>query len=155
MTERTTWGDGDIKAVARLLAKLDIGMLVTRATDGSLHGRPMSNNGDVEWDGDSWFFAEGSSRKVAEIEADDAVELGFTDTANGTWVNVEGRATIVRDDVDRKRRLWQQDLERWFSNGPEDPNVVLIKVTAQHIDAWSRDEEHILDRQGSASAAAR
>jgi general stress protein 26 len=146
MTEPGTWGDEDIKTVARLLAKLDIGMLVTRAADGSLHGRPMSNNGEVEWDGDSWFFAEGSSRKVEEIEADDAVELGFTATEDGTWINVEGRATIVRDDTERKKQLWQKDLERWFPNGAEDPNVVLIKVTAHHIDAWSQDAEYVLDR---------
>jgi general stress protein 26 len=152
MTERATWGGGDIKAVARLLARLDIGMLVTRASDGRLHGRPMSNNGDVEWDGDSWFFAEASSRKVKEIESDDAVELGFTDTANGTWINVEGLAMVVRDDEERKRDLWKKDLERWFPGGPEDPSVVLIKVTAQHIDAWSKDAEYILDRGSVGSA---
>ena len=44
-------------------------MLTTHADDGTLHGRPMSNNGDVEFDGDSWFFARGDSRKVVEIEA--------------------------------------------------------------------------------------
>ena len=47
----------DLQPIAALLAKLDICMLATRAEDGGLHGRPMSNNGEVEWDGDSWFFA--------------------------------------------------------------------------------------------------
>ena len=135
----TTTTTADLEAVARLLAKLDIGMLTTRADDGTLHGRPMSNNGAVEYDGDSWFFAEDGSRKVTEIEGDPAVELGFIDSAAATWVNVEGEASILRDDVERKKALWLEDLERWFPNGPEDPNVVLIKVRAKHIDAWSRD----------------
>ena len=131
----------DLQAIAKLLAKLDIGMLTTKADDGTLHGRPMSNNGEVEYDGDSWFFAEDGTRKVTEIEADPAVELAFIDTKAGTWVNVEGEATIVRDDVERKKALWLEDLERWFPNGPEDETVVLIKVHARHIDAWAKDQE--------------
>ena len=134
----------ELAAVAALLAKLDICMLTTRASDGGLHGRPMSNNGEVEYDGDSWFFARDGSRKVGEIEADPNVELAFIDSQNATWVNLEGRATIVRDDADRKRRLWMDDLERWFENGPDDPEVVLIKVEARHIDAWG-EQDHAFD----------
>ena len=141
----TTATKSDITAIARLLARIDICMLTTRAQDGSLHGRPMSNNGDVEYDGDNWFFAEDGSRKVTEIEAEPAVELGFIDSDAATWINVEGEATIVRDDVERKRSLWMDDFERWFQNGPDDPRVVLIKVSARHIDAWAENEEWQLD----------
>ncbi len=135
----------ELSAIAELLARLDICMLTSRADDGTLHGRPMSNNGDVEYDGDSWFFAAADSRKVREVEADPTVELAFIDSANATWVNVEGVAAVVRDDVEAKRRLWHEDIERWFTNGPEDPSVVLIKVRARHIDAWSSTGEHVID----------
>ena len=135
----------DLTSVARLLKKLDICMLTTRGADGALHGRPMSNNGKVEYDGDSWFFAFSDSRKVREIDADPLTELAFIDTPNGTWVNVEGRASVVRDDPQRKRELWQGDLKRWFADGPDDPSVVLIKVSARHIDAWSGEDEYMLD----------
>ena len=135
----------DLGSVAQLLKKLDICMLTTRAADGALHGRPMSNNGDVEYDGDSWFFAFRDSRKVREIDADPRAELAFIDTPNGTWVNVEGTASVIRDDPERKRKLWQDDLKRWFADGPDDPNVVLIKVSARHIDAWSGEDEYSLD----------
>jgi general stress protein 26 len=131
----------DLESIAKLLAKLDIGMLTTKAKDGTLHGRPMSNNGEVEYDGDSWFFAEDGTRKVTEIEADPAVELAFIDSDAATWINVEGEASIVRDDVERKKALWLDELERWFPNGPEDPKVVLIKAHAQRIDAWAKDGE--------------
>lgn len=141
----TQAASADLKAVAELLKKLDICMLVSRAADGELHGRPMSNNGEVEYDGDSWFFAFGDSRKVRELEADPRTQLAFIDTPNGTWINVEGEAEIVRDDVERKKKLWLKDLERWFSDGPEDPNVVLIKVRAGHIDAWAGEDEYSFD----------
>ena len=142
---RTAAPRDDLASVAGLLKKLDICMLTTRATDGALHGRPMSNNGEVEYDGDSWFFAFSDSRKVREIDADPRTELAFIDTPNGTWVNVEGQATVVRDDPERKRELWQDDLKRWFADGPDDPNVVLIKVRARHVDAWSGEAEYSLD----------
>lgn len=135
----------DLPAVTELLARLDICMLTSRAEDGTLHGRPMSNNGEVEYDGDSWFFAAADSRKVREIEADPRVELAFIDSREATWVNVEGAATVVRDDVEAKRRLWHMDLERWFTDGPDDPSVVLIMVRARHIDAWSKAGEITLD----------
>ncbi len=135
----------ELASVAKLLKDLDICMLTTRAADGALHGRPMSNNGEVEYDGDSWFFAQDGSRKIVEIEADPQVEMAFIDTPNGTWVNVEGEAVVVRDDPERKREMWQKDLERWFQNGPDDPEVVLIKVSARHIDAWAGEDEHSFD----------
>lgn len=135
----------DLASVAKLLKKLDICMLTTRAEGGVLHGRPMSNNGEVEYDGDSWFFAQDGSRKVVEIDADPQVEMAFIDTPNGTWINVEGEAAVVRDDPERKRALWQDDLERWFTNGPDDPEVVLIKVKARHIDAWAGESDFSFD----------
>jgi general stress protein 26 len=144
MTDTATRSD-DLSAVARLLAELDICSFTTSSKDGALHGRPMSNNGQVEYDGDSWFFAREDSRKVAEIDADRHVALGFIDTPNGTWVNVDGEAEVIRDDVERKRELWQEDLMRWFENGPDDSSVVLIKVRARHIDAWARDQDYSID----------
>jgi general stress protein 26 len=135
----------ELASVAKLLKTLDICMLTTRADGGVLHGRPMSNNGLVEYDGDSWFFAQDGSRKVVEIDADPQVEMAFIDTPNGTWINVEGEATVIRDEPDRKRELWQKDLERWFTKGPDDPQVVLIKVSARHIDAWAGENEYSFD----------
>jgi general stress protein 26 len=134
-----------LASVAKLLKDLDICMMTTRAAGGVLHGRPMSNNGEVEYDGDSWFFAQDGSRKVVEIDSDPQVELAFIDTPNGTWINLEGEATVVRDDPERKREMWQKDLERWFTNGPDDPEVVLIKVSARHIDAWAGEDEYSFD----------
>ena len=143
-TATTAWGREETAKIAGLIRKIDVCMFVTRA-DGSVRGRPMSNNGKVEYDGDSWFFAFRDSRKVREIDADPRTELAFIDTPNGTWVNVEGTASVIRDDPERKRKLWQDDLKRWFADGPDDPNVVLIKVSARHIDAWSGEDEYSLD----------
>lgn len=43
-----------------------------------LTGRPMSNNGDVVYAGDSFFFAYADSRKIADLRADPNVTLSYT-----------------------------------------------------------------------------
>jgi len=59
------------------MADIDFCMLATQEAGSSVTSRPMSNNGDVEYDGDSWFFAYEQSAKIRQIEADDNVTLTF------------------------------------------------------------------------------
>ncbi|HEU0243054.1 MAG TPA: pyridoxamine 5'-phosphate oxidase family protein [Candidatus Limnocylindrales bacterium] len=127
----------DLAAVAQRMRDLDICMLTTRTDDG-LAARPMSNNGQVEFDGDTWFFARRDSAKVREIEADPTVELGYISSERGTWIAIEAEATIV-DDPQQKQQRWFEDLRRWFETGPDDPEVVLIRATATRVRAWGRD----------------
>lgn len=46
-----------ISELSRKLSKIDFCMLNTHDPAGQINSRPMSNNGDVEYDGDSWFFS--------------------------------------------------------------------------------------------------
>ena len=43
-----------------IVRAVDICMLTTVDERGDLHSRPMSNNREVEFDGDLWFFTYGS-----------------------------------------------------------------------------------------------
>ena len=140
-----TWSDTDTRRVAEMIKDIDICMFVTRA-DGTVRGRPMSNNGNVEYDGDSWFFSFRDSPKVHEIEDDPNVELAYIATERGTWVSIEGTAEVVEDDA-RKRKLWDRQLEQWFRDGPEDDKVVLLKVSAERIHAWADGKELIGDAE--------
>jgi general stress protein 26 len=108
----TTWRPDETREIAELIKDVDICMFVTRSK-GLLRGRPMSNNGKVEFDGDNWFFSYRDSGKVADIEADPTVELAYIATDQGTWVSLEGQAEIVEDEA-RKRELWDEGLEVWF-----------------------------------------
>jgi general stress protein 26 len=51
------------------MAGIDFTMLQTHA-GGQIAGRPMSNNGDVDYDGDSWFFTMEDTDMVREISAE-------------------------------------------------------------------------------------
>ena len=140
------WQRAETRAIAELIKDIDICMLVTRS-NGSVRGRPMSNNGKVEYDGDSWFFSLRETGKVQEIEADPRVELAYLATERGTWVSIEGTAEIVEDD-DRKRELWDDQLSQWFQSGPEDDDLILLKVRADRVHAWANGEETIVERGG-------
>jgi general stress protein 26 len=135
-----------ITRIAKMMADLDFCMLTTKSEDGYLRSRPMSNNGEVEFDGDVWFFSAADSRKVADIEADPLVELTYSDPERMLFISMSGEAAIVKD-VAKKRELWVEDLERWFEDGPDSEDVVLIKVTASVVACWDgeKDEEITLD----------
>ena len=60
----------DIKDVAKTLKDIDFVMLNTHTSGGEIAGRPMSNNRDVEYDGDSCFFVDQSSRVFQHISRD-------------------------------------------------------------------------------------
>ena len=130
-----------ITQVANMMRDLDYCMFTTRAEDGGLRSRPMSNNGEVEFDGDVWFFSAGESRKVAEIEADPSVELSYSDPDRFLFISMSGTATIVRD-IAKKRYLWIEYLELWFEDGPDDEDVVLIKVTPNVVAYWNGEENN-------------
>ena len=145
MTE-ARWAQDETRKVAELIKDIDVCMLVTRA-DGTVRGRPMSNNGNVEYDGDSWFFSYRDTPKIEQIEADPHVQLAYVATERGTWVSIEGKATVVEDD-ERKRKLWDKELEAWFEGGPDDDDLVLLKVSADRIHAWAEGEEIVAEAGG-------
>ena len=129
--------------VAKAMAQIDFCMMQTVGEHG-VNTRPMSNNGEVQYDGANWFFAHTSSIKVAEISNDDRVQLTFSDHDGPSFISVWGSGTIV-DDVDLKKKYWHKGLEQWFENGPEDPEVALIKVSAERIQTGGRIGDAVLE----------
>ena len=127
-----------IPQIAALINKIDICIFATRGEEGELHARPMSNNGQVEWDGRSWFFAPSDGRLIAELRADPSAVLAYRAEEGFTFVSVSGTATI-ETDVELKKRYWLSELERWFPEGPDDESVALIRLDAQRAEWWTAD----------------
>jgi general stress protein 26 len=112
-----------------------IATMTTLTPEGKLHGRPMATQ-QVEFDGDLWFYSYKDSAKVKEIQSNPQVQLGYNQSEKQTWVDITGKAELVEDDA-KKKELWYDELERYFPKGPEDENVVLIKVTPDEAEIWS------------------
>jgi general stress protein 26 len=124
-TEETT-------KVAGLLKDERFGLFTTIAPDGTLISRPMAMQ-EVEFDGDLWFFAARDSRKVAHITANPQVNVSTS--GSSSWVSLTGHAVVV-DDLEKKRSLWNSVVEAWFPDGPEDHDVVLLRVEAASAEYW-------------------
>lgn len=118
--------------VRSLIENMRTCMLTSVDLNGGLVARPMATQ-EVEFDGDMWFFTEADAPKVANIEADPRVNVGFVD--DSVWVSVKGQADIVRDDA-KKEELWNPFAAAWFTEGPSDPNIVLIRVHAESAEYW-------------------
>ncbi|PDT10392.1 pyridoxamine 5'-phosphate oxidase family protein [Rhizobium sp. M1] len=135
------------------LKKIDFCMLSTNAGSGRIASRPMSNNGDVEYDGDSWFFSYENSRKIAEIKGSEIVSLTFTAPPSllgkpGIFIAIEGIASLVRDKAAFEKH-WVADLDRWFPGGIDTPGIVLIKISASSIRYWDGEENGEVTLAGS------
>ena len=122
----------DRQHVAELVSQAKVAMLITTTAEGRRVSRPMGLQ-EVEFDGDLWFFAERHSHPVAHIAASPQVNVGVG--SGGTWVSLTGHARVV-DDTAKKKELWNGGVEAWFPNGPEDPDVVLIKVEGDSAEYW-------------------
>ena len=134
-----------MKDLAKKVADIDFTMLSTRADDGEIGARPMSNNGDVEYDGDSWFFTWETSRMVADIQRDPRVGLSLQGKAGilgkpPLFISIEAIAELVRDKALFEKH-WNTDLERWFEQGIETPGIILIKAHAHRIKYWDGEDE--------------
>lgn len=135
--------------LSKKMAKLDFAMMATRGAGGTLTARPMSNNGEVEYEGTSYFFAYQDSRKVAELHADPQVTLTYTGAAGmlggpPLFVTVEGGTSLIRDKAAFADH-WTKDLDRYFPNGIDTPGVVMIEVKATAIRYWDGGEEGSID----------
>ena len=148
--------DKSIAEISKKLRDIDFTILSTRTGGGAIAGRPMSNNRDVDFDGDAWFFTCDDTRTVADIGRDPQVGLGYQGKAGmlgmrPLFVAVEGRAELIRDKA-RFADHWTKDLDRWFERGIDTPGLVLIKVAAERLHYWDGYEEGELKLKERAEA---
>jgi general stress protein 26 len=123
---------GEIAKLAELARGIRIAMLTTVDPEGHFISQPMAQQ-EVEFDGDLWFFAERDSRVARNISLNPHV--GVTLSSNDSWISIDGEAAVVDDPV-KARELWNSWVEAWMPQGPDDPNVVLIKVIGHGAEYW-------------------
>lgn len=138
------------KDLAKSMKEIDFCMLCTAGDGGMISTRPMSNNRDVDYDGDSHFFSYEETRKAEEIASNPATTLTFTAPPSlfgkpGIFIAVRGDASLVRDRAEMEKH-WVADLDRWFPKGLDTPGVVMIRVRAAEISYWDGEENGSFSR---------
>lgn len=152
MTDSTERSE-QIRKLRELVKDIDIGMLTTINEDGSLHSRPMSTNGQVEFDGDLWFFTYASSHKVTEVDQHQQVNVSFSSPDNQRYVSMSGKAQLVQDH-NKIEELWKPELQAWFPKGLEEPDIALLKVSVDRAEYWDAPSSFVAHTIGLVKAIA-
>ena len=125
--------DDPVAKLAELLGDFRFAMLTTIDSTGKLTAHPLTVQ-ETEFDGDLWFLVSRSSSAVADLTAEP--RAGVSLSSNDSWVSLSGRAWLV-DDTAKVRELWSPVVEAWFQNGPDDPDVGLLKFEAESAEYWN------------------
>lgn len=149
--------DLSLKDIAEKMRDIDFAILSTRTEGGALAGRPMSNNREVEFDGDSYFFTCDETRTIADIRRDPNVGLAYQSKSGMLgmkpfFITLEGQASLIHDKA-RFAEHWNKDLEAWFKQGIDTPGLTLIKVHAERLHYWDGFDEGELDLSKEQAAA--
>lgn len=129
----------NLSDISSKMRKLDICMLTTQTNDGTLTSRPMSNNGDVEYDGNSYFFTFEESHTVRDIKDNPQVSLNFEGDKN-LYISLSGKAKLITNK-EKLEEHWLDELKQWFPEGVNTAGIVMIHVKANRLKYWQNEEE--------------
>jgi general stress protein 26 len=107
--------------------------MVTVADDGGkLVSRPMTPQ-QVTDEGEIWFLVDTTSEQARQLTARPHVNLAFAERSS--WLSVSGLAEIVHDRG-KVHELWSAAAEAWFPDGPDAPNLGLLRVHGTSAEYW-------------------
>jgi len=119
----------------KMIKDIDIAMFTTVSKGGYPVSRPLSTQ-KVEFDGELlWFFTRGDSPKIAELRKSSRVNVAYASASRNTYVSVTGDAEVLHDQA-KIDELWSDALKAFFPNGPDDPNLKLIRVRIATAEYW-------------------
>ncbi len=116
-----------------ILKNFDTAMMIVRAPDGHIHGRPMAI-ALLQANAETYFVTSTNSPKIAAIETDPIITLTFQSSSQ--FATLSGRATVVHDRpmIDD---LWKEAWKLWFPEGKDDPTICLIHFSPQDGEYWN------------------
>ncbi len=145
-------GHNDPKAAKLydMIKDMKVAMMTTIDTDGEMHSRPMHGQAADEH-GDLWFFTQIQSPKITEISRDNEVNLAYSHPSKQHYVSIFGTAEIVRDKT-KIQEKWSEPMRAWFPNGPDDPQIALIRVHPLKGEYWDSPSSTVLHLYGYVKA---
>ena len=141
---------GSIERLRELIKDVKYALLTTATPDGTLHSRPLTTL-DWEFDGVAWFLVARGSRVAAEVGASPSVNLSYSSPDDDIFVSLAGRAQVSQDPG-RARELWNRWAEMFFPEGPESPEVGVLRVDVRSAEYWSGPEGVVEKVTGAAKA---
>ncbi len=131
--------NAELTQLCELIEDMSVAMLTNLDDKGAMVSRPMSPL-EMDINGALWFFTDRHSTKVEHLRV---LNLAFTDPAQSTYVSLSGRGEL---DTDRARidRLWTPFAKPWFPDGPDSPNLTLLKFTPETAEYWDAPDSKMV-----------
>lgn len=131
-----------LQELSKKMKGIDLCMLTTVNDEGVPESRPMSNNGEVEYDGTSYFFTDENTKMVEQLRTNNNVSLSFIHPKilGKTFIALTGEAELVTEKSEMEKH-WTKDLDVWFEDGIDTEGIVMIEVKANHIKCWENNNE--------------
>ncbi|KAI0036931.1 hypothetical protein K488DRAFT_75701 [Vararia minispora EC-137] len=127
-----------------IVKSTSVGMMTSRAADGSLHSRAMAPAGLTEpTEVNLIFIANKASWKFDEITNDPHVNVSFYEHSSTNWASYSGQVKVITDKSVIKKH-WNPLVSAWFGDlgdglhkGDEsDPRVVVIELVPDEVRYW-------------------
>lgn len=117
---------------------------ITVSQDGEANARlVLPRKLEADWSVD--FATIKTTRKFREIESSDRLTLAYQNEHDRAYVSLVGQPLII-DDIELKRSRWaaftdaQREFAlRWNPKGPEDPDLVYVRLIPNRIEVWSAE----------------
>jgi general stress protein 26 len=125
--------------LSQLIEDMPVAMLTTYNDEDLLVSRPMTPL-EMDSEGDVWFFTQHDAMKSVHLNN---ANLAFSDTSKGTYVSLSGRGEIHKNKEDI-HRLWSLSAKPWFPDGPDSPNLALLKFIPNTAEFWDTPNSRIV-----------
>lgn len=133
MEDNTSNSTPEIKKLGDLIQDIKTAMLVTVTGGNSLHSAPLMTQ-EVDFDGSLWFIISRNSQKASDIHTENRVNVIYA--GHSKYISITGFAELVDDQPEKVRELWSKAYEVWFPQGPNDPNVQLLRIDVEKAEYW-------------------
>ena len=134
-----------------LMKTADAAYLNTISDDGFPHTRMMGNLrneqqckiakalfADHDEDFMVYMLTGNSSPKMKQIRANPKVSAYYANTAELHTLLLEG-AIEELDDMDLKKKIWQDEWKMHWPGGAEDPEFILVRLSPTYAKGWYKD----------------
>lgn len=141
-----------IDTLWNMIKGIRVTMMTTLDDNGRLNSRPMATLSHAGFeDGTLWFFTRADSEKVSEIDRHWRVNLAYAEPDKQDYVSLSGIAEVVRDR-EKIRFLWREIMTTWFPQGPDDPEIALLKVNVDQAEYWDSPSSAMVHAYGYVKA---
>jgi general stress protein 26 len=128
----------------------DICLFCTYEND-EIISRPMSTQ-LIDDNGTFWFLSRKDSNKNHQVSDNKKVYLMYLDTGKQHYLSLSGTAEILYDK-NKIEELWTPIAKAWFTEGKNDPEISILKVTPHEGHYWDTKNGKLVSMIKIAAAA--